>query len=598
MIYLKHSIVLVAVVFVTNILTAQTYDVQPDLNNCVPGKLSQETKNQVIKLINDIRARHKLAPVYWNEETENRPQSAALSHAVLGQGLSHDPQPGRKCSTPDSDSGRGQSNLSWSSAKSSPERHIIGWLMDNYNKPPENVGHRRLIINPFLKSTAFGEVYNSANGDWAALWGVTSEAMQPSTCENDFVAYPYENYPPRWVDKSFFLNFCPIPNPNFWYSPGPGSCNLSNPTITMKDEAGNTLQVSNIYYDYIAWGCFANNISWKVVGGLKDSVKYEVTITNITVNGQPKTYNYWFKLTDEPVVPPLPLAKVPVLVAPVNNATNIEAPVVFKWQKSENAVRYRIEGSLGSSFSYIAFEQDNITDTSYTLTSTLSNNATYYWRVKAYNIEDVASDNSSIWTFSTKEIIPDPPVSVFPLVGNNNVARSDTYIWSRLTTALTYNLQISTTNDFVTLAVDQNNIYDTLYQLTEEQMLEEFTTYYWRVKAILISGSETDWSTPIQYTTDDRLNIVEELEGIIITCYPNPFNEYANIILEANNEKIATIEIYNILGIKIAEIHNGMINNGINNFKFKPVNDNIEVYFCKIKIENNYKIIPLNFIKE
>jgi hypothetical protein len=523
--------------------------------------------------------------------------------------MSHDPTPG-PCANALSNTGREQSNLMLGSAsKSYPpmkyDEAIIGWLIDNSSLTnPEVVGHRRLIINPFLTSTALGivnaqhPVGANENINSAALWGITGDVMGKSDCENDFVAYPYENYPPAWVDKSFYLSWGPIPNPNFWWSPN--VCNFGNAKIEMTDSNGNKINIHDIEFDYDAWGSFQHNISWKA-DGLKDSIRYNVTISNIQVNGQPVMCSYWFKLTDEPIIPPPPpnpLAEVPKLVAPANNAINMESPITFKWNKSENAEYYRLEGSLSSSFINITFQSDDITDTTYEITNELSTNANYYWRVEAYNIDNVTSGYSEVWKFTTKEIIPDPPTTIYPLANNNNVARRDDYIWSSVDEAITYTLQISTSENFTTLVIDQKNIYDTTYHLTEAQMLDEFTDYYWRVKTILLSGSETEWSVSVKYKTNDIIDgIVEELSGVVISCYPNPFNECANIILETENTNNVNvkIEIYNLLGIKIADLYDGVIE-GMNNFKFKPpINESI--YFCKIQIGNSSKIILLNFVK-
>ena len=598
MFYLNRLFLLVAIVLAVNTATAQNiYEVEPNVDNCTPGKLNQETKSKIIKLINDIRARHKIAPIPWNEAVENRPQSAALSLAVLGWDPDpHGAKPGKKCTTIDSDSGRSQSNLSYASWNQTTEGHIIGWLIDNHNNPPENVGHRRLIINPFLNSTAYGDVYNNSTGGMAALWGITNEAMGPSTCENDFVAYPYENYPPAWVDKAFYLSFHPIANPNNWWSPG--ATNFTNAQIVVKDPNGNNMNVhSKAPDDGKAWGCFQHSLAFKV-DGLQDSVRYDVTISNVIVNGQSRTYEYWFKLTNEPPIPPNPLAEVPTLVAPTNNTADVEAPVTFRWNTSENAVKYHLEGSFSNTFTYIAFEQDNITDTTFVYSAELTPNATYYWRVAAYNMDDAKTDYSPAWSFKTKEIIPEPPTNVFPLDGNEEVARRDNYQWHSVAGALHYNLQIASNQTFNALVIDQKEIYDTIYHLTETQMLDEWTNYYWRVKATLLSGSETDWSEVIQYKTDDRINgITEELAGVIINCYPNPFSEYVSITLDSDKENNVNVAIYNVLGEKIAELYDGVIQ-GIHTFNFKPTHSNADIYYCKIQIGSASKIIPLTFIKE
>ena len=596
-----------AVVFSVNMTTASIYETEPNVDNCIPGELSQAEKGKIIQLVNDIRGRHKIAPIPWNEEGEAFAQAAALSIAATGV-PGHDPVPG-KCASDNANEGRAGSNLhqgyrSAGTPNPTSEEQITGWLKDDHifldNGSP-CTGHRRLIINPYLKSFAFGKVdaphptMSGMNINAAAFYGgLGGPNYGPSGCENDYISFPHENYPPAWVNKENFLSFTPLID-DTWYPFT--TCDFSNAIITMADENGNNVATSNIAWDNDGHGIIRNAIYWRAAN-LRDSVKYIVKINNIIIGGTARNYEYWFKLTDEPTVPPAPLAEIPVLVLPANNATDIEAPVEFKWGQSENAVHYRIEAAFTNSFTYIVFEQDNITDTSFVLTELL-NNATYYWRVAAYNVDNAISDYSEIWSFTTKEIIPDPPVAVFPLADMDNVARRDTYIWNSIEDADSYNLQISISENFATLAIDQKDIFDTTYHLSEEQMLEEFTNYFWRVKAVLHSSSETDWSAPIQYKTDDRLDgIVEELAGVIISCYPNPFNDFANIILESDKENKVKIEIYNLLGAKIADLYDGMIGSGVYNFDFKPSNDNAEIYFCKIQIGNSSKIIPLHFVKD
>jgi len=62
---------------------------------------------------------------------------------------------------------------------------------------------------------------------------------------------------------------------------------------------------------------------------MRDSMRYNVKISNVKINGVDRTYEYWFKLTDAPVVPPAPLAEVPILQSPAHLTTGVETPVNF-----------------------------------------------------------------------------------------------------------------------------------------------------------------------------------------------------------------------------------------------------------------------------
>ena len=582
-------------------LFADVYEIEPNLDNCNQGKLSVTEKTRVLNLINNIRKRHKMAPVTWATDKEGIVQAASLS-IVATNIMSHDPVTG-KCSSTESDKGRAGSNLSYGyQTKGMPspdsDEHIIGWLIDDKSaSSPEVVGHRRLILNPYLKQTCFGRVdgphKNNANlqATAAALWGIDSTNMGTSTSEINFVAYPYENYPISWVNKSFYLSFSPIVNTNTWYPFE--QCDFSKAQITMKDENNSSIIVNDIRYDYEAWGCFKNNISWKA-NNLKDNVKYTVKITNITVNNVAKEYEYWFKLTDDIVAP---LAEVPTLVLPANNAQNIESPVIFKWNKAKNAEYYRIQGSLSSTFTSIAFDIDTLIDTTFAL-SGLSGGIKYYWRVAAYNIDSISSEYSAVWSFN---IIPDPPIAIYPEANNINVDKNSKFIWKSVNEATYYNLQIATSNNFenASIVVNKEQITDTIYTLTESQILQSFTNYYWRINANFANGNKTNWTTAIPFKTNDSISSINEtFANTTISCFPNPFTSRLNIIINSDAANKMKLEVYNSLGIVVEVIFDGMLEIGENSFTFNP-NDIVQgTYFCKITInDNSFKIVSLNYFK-
>jgi len=611
---LKNFSVLFIATFISISANASIYEIEPNVDNCTPGKFSQAEKDKIIKLVNDIRARHKIAPIPWNEEGAIYAQAGALSNAASGV-FGHAPTPGTKCHSTASDKGRDESNIHQTlrSAGSPPPTSaatIISWLKDDH--PPNTAtntctGHRRLVINPYIKSFAFGSVDakhpTQAGTDIyaATFWGgkpSTGDNYGGNGSENDYIAYPYENYPPAWVNKANILSFHPLVD-NTWYPFTPVI--FTNATVTMTDENGNNVTVTNVGWDDPnnpnAPGMLRYAIIWRAVG-LKDSVKYTVKINNILIGGVARNYEYWFKLTDEPPIPPNPLAAVPTLVLPANNAQNVDAPVTFKWNKSENAVSYSIQGSLVDNFMYIAFEANDLTDTTFTLSELTSNNL-YFWRVAANNIDGIASDYSAVWQFRSKEILPDPPVLIYPEpdIVNENVARRVEFVWGAVNNAESYDLSVSkiisqTQADEV---VFQKVTDATTYYLTEAQMLEEFTDYYFRIAATLFTGS-TVWSEPVRFKTNDKISSIAIFEnGTTVTCYPNPFATKATISINSISSSFVSVEIFDMLGVKVADLYSGDLDAGNNEFNFTPENLTSGVYFCKITIGKNYRIIPLNF---
>ena len=291
--------------FVVNNIFAQVYEKTPDVNNCEKGALTLTEKNKVLNLINEIRRHHDLGELKWSNSKEKYPQSAALSMLATGIG-GHGATSG-KCCNADSDTGRAHSNLGLRTSTSNElypsEAQIYRWLIDNNNaSEPSGVGHRRSVINPFLSSTCFGraEGKHPTNTGYylitAALWAGTSDEYQASSCKNDFIAYPFKNYHIDWVDPSFYLSFSPIADPS-WYGGGYNTVRFDKAVITMI-AAGKSVQIVDVHYDYQIKGGVANNLSWKVVGGLKNEVRYYVTISNVIVNGAEREYSYWFKLTN------------------------------------------------------------------------------------------------------------------------------------------------------------------------------------------------------------------------------------------------------------------------------------------------------------
>jgi hypothetical protein len=84
-----------------------------------------------------------------------------------------------------------------------------------------------------------------------------------------------------------------------------------------------------------------------------------------------------------------------------------------------------------------------------------------------------------------------------------------------------------------------------------------------------------------------------ELNSSFIKAYPNPFSTSTTIELELTQQSDVEINVFNILGGKLAELVNENLNTGTHTFKFSDDNYAKGVYFAKIKIDNMEKSVKL-----
>ena len=267
---------------------ADIYEVLPDIKNCSEGVLKDSEKQKVLEELNFIRSLHGLKPVSYNYKDDIYTAKAALI-IVANEELNHHPDPSYKCWTKEGEYGCSHSNISmrwgWESNIPKSEDFVISQFIDNN---VESLGHRRWILFPFLKNISYGRV------DVPGFTGAAIKVINDdtTTANVDYVAYPFEEYPTNLFAKDWYLSFSVVANRNdLWANK---SVNFRNAAIEISDESGNLLSVSSIYYNNEGYGN-PNHLQWKVTG-LKNGVKYTVSIKNVKVLGKDRSYEYWFKL--------------------------------------------------------------------------------------------------------------------------------------------------------------------------------------------------------------------------------------------------------------------------------------------------------------
>ncbi len=264
------------------------YDVEPEVDTCRAGELTQAAKARALEAMNQIRALHGLSAVQYSSRYDQQVQEAALIQAA-DRGPGHHPEPSAQCYTEAGAEGSGTSNL-WNSGSkiADPVFYMIGLTNDARNRSlVAGVGHRRWILNPFGAYMSYGQVFGYVA---QKVFGFDEEPALVPQIAVDYVAVPYETYPYHLVGEGTPWSFSVIEDKrNRWGNHHPYFENATISVIRTADEA--SLVITDRYTDTRTFGV-PNVLSWQVVGWEYDTL-YEVEISNVTLrNGVVRSYSY------------------------------------------------------------------------------------------------------------------------------------------------------------------------------------------------------------------------------------------------------------------------------------------------------------------
>lgn len=201
---------------------------------------------------------------------------------------------------------------------------------------------------------------------------------------------------------------------------------------------------------------------------------------------------------------------IPGPVSPCNNALVRNYRPVLDWNDSTVPVgtafeQYLVElfdtPNLGSAPLVVGTPTD-IHASSFTPGADLAPNSTFYWRVRATNLDDASSSWSKVCVFRTALTAPvpnnPPDLAVLP-------NKRPTFAWSPVNGATGYSLQVCKSQIFAGCSLALNvgtsaTTYPTGIDLPAK------TTLYWRVAANGANGPSA-WSTPRSFTTGNPPSI-------------------------------------------------------------------------------------------
>lgn len=278
------------------------YETPPDVTRCNPGVLKQEEKTKVLNKVNEIRRLHGLKPVAYEPEDDPLTQASALIIAANAT-LSHFPDKSLRCWSQEGEKGSSTSNLHISYYEGTgnldaSETFVIGWLID---EGVESLGHRRWILDPFLKTISFGRVDGKplVASRWDIVSGAAIKVINEARADiadlqSDFVAYPHNDYPSELFSLGWYLSFSALTDKEDPW--GNRDVDYAGAKIEVKDDGGKLMKVSDVKHDNAGFG-LPNILQWKVEG-LRREETYQVKISGVKVAGKARDYAYRFKITE------------------------------------------------------------------------------------------------------------------------------------------------------------------------------------------------------------------------------------------------------------------------------------------------------------
>ncbi len=231
------------------------------------------------------------------------------------------------------------------------------------------------------------------------------------------------------------------------------------------------------------------------------------------------------------------------LKKPSNGTIGVAPLAEYQWTEIKGISKYTIYVSTDSEFTH--FETYTAAKTLIKLKpDTLNFDTQYFWKMAAIHSKDTLI--SDVWSFTTVATVS----LASPGTNSTNNVIQPSLAWTKISGALSYDLQISGNENF-DVAKDYN-ILATPSSGQEQfkvplNVLDSAMVYYWRVKANS-SRDTSDWCPAWNFRTA-ALGINDP--GTLsngLKIYPSPAADMISIKLNNNLNGVAEITVFDLLG--------------------------------------------------
>ncbi len=316
-----------------------------------------------------------------------------------------------------------------------------------------------------------------------------------------------------------------------------------------------------------------------------DSSKDELTFTTSTLGdfafGVPQTIDS---------------AYAPVPISPTDSEiVNEEGPVNLAWGTRGTVQTYHLQVSTNASFGNLVVDNSNLSSTSFTM-STVSNNATYYWRVNNTN-----AAGTSAWSNVETFITAAPFISVLSPNGGETTYLDSAFVirWGS-NVADTVNIVLIDGNKTVSVIADSIFSGTSAIQWRVPSNLQPDSNY--KIMITSISDASLSDLSNSPFTISAGVTGVSEISNSpqsyeLYQNYPNPFNPTTVISYQLPANSHVTLKVYDILGNLVKALVDANKKGGKYSVNFDGDSLSSGVYFYELRTDGYVSVKKMILLK-
>ncbi len=168
----------------------------------------------------------------------------------------------------------------------------------------------------------------------------------------------------------------------------------------------------------------------------------------------------------------------PVLLAPANDAMDVNTSLTFKWEKIDTAEYYQLEVAEDDNFDDLFYLNENVSGNKLTVND-FEKGARYYWRVR-FASKSGNSMYSNVFSFETLAGTPTIPTLIAPLNNSVDLGTELTFSWENEGVADHFKIEIYRDSGIQSLFYSEDSVHSTSITINK---FGQGKQYFWRVRS-------------------------------------------------------------------------------------------------------------------